>query len=231
LLVIADYSQIELRIAAVIAEERRMVSAYQQDADLHEQTASLVLSKALEQVSKQDRQLAKAVNFGLLYGQFPKGLVTYAEASYGVRLTIPEASQFRARFFEAYSNLARWHQRNWRKAKNGAGEVRTVTGRRRLLPTEASKEWQRFTGLVNTPVQGGSADGLKLAMIELAKRLPQGTHLILTVHDELIVETPTELAEQVCDIVRDCMVNAMARLFPEVPIEVEATVTTNWGEK
>jgi len=109
--------------------------------------------------------------------------------------------------------------------------VRTVTGRRRLLPTEPSKEWQRFTGLVNTPVQGGSADGLKQAMIELSQRLPEGAHLISTVHDELIVETPQELAEQVRDIVRDCMVNAMARLFPQVPIEVEAKIAINWGEK
>jgi DNA polymerase I-like protein with 3'-5' exonuclease and polymerase domains len=230
-LVIADYSQIELRVVAAVAKETKMLAAYASGADLHKQTASLVLGKPLDQVTKDDRQLAKAVNFGLIYGQSSSGLVKYAEASYGVKITEREATEFRDRFFKAYPNLKAWHDRKWRRAKQAATEVRTVTGRRRLLPTEPDREWQRFTGLVNTPVQGGAADGMKLAMIELAKCLPEGARIVSTVHDELLIEVPRALAEQVKDMVRDCMVRAMAKLFPQVSIEADVKVASNWGEK
>jgi DNA polymerase-1 len=230
-LVVADYSQIELRGAAATADEEMMLTAYKEGADLHRQTASLVLRKPLEEVLKEHRQLAKAVNFGLLYGQSARGLVRFAKTSYGVDLTESDAEAFRNRFFEAYPGLKRWHNENWQRAKNGATEVRTVTGRRRLLPSGPTKEWQRFTGLVNTVVQGGCADGLKYAMVNLAQRLPEGAHIVSTIHDELIVEAPQELAEEVKALVCQSMVEAMELLFPQVPIEVEAKVVANWGEK
>src|SRR5262249_28548000 len=99
--IVADYSQIELRAAAVIANEEKMLNAYKEGADLHTQTASLILNKRVDEVCKDDRQLAKAVNFGLLYGQRAKGLVTQAKSRYGVELTEIEATEFRNRFFSA----------------------------------------------------------------------------------------------------------------------------------
>ena len=230
-LVVADYSQIELRAAAAIAGEEEMLRAYRDRVDLHQQTASLVLNKPLSEVSKQDRQLAKAVNFGLLYGQSAKGLMRYAKTNYGVDLTLQLADRLHRNFFSAYPALRKWHDQARRAARSGASEVRTRTGRRRLLPNGSEKEWQRFTALVNMPVQGGCADGLKRAMIEIAGRLGDMGRIVSTVHDEIVVEAREEQADNVRQLVTECMRNAMSRLFPEVPIEVEANVCQSWGDK
>lgn len=229
-LVVADYSQIELRAAAAIAGETKMIEAYQRGEDLHRQTASVVLGKSPDEVTKEDRQLAKAVNFGLLYGQSAPGLVRYAASSYGVKLEAEQADSIRKAFFRTYGALRQWHGESHVKAGEGIRNVRTVIGRRRIIPPEAS-EWNRFTALVNTPVQGGCADGMKRAMILLADRLPDGCRMVSTVHDELVVEAPREEAEAVRNLVVTVMREAMEDLFPQVPIEVEAKVCRHWGEK
>ena len=229
-LIVADYSQIELRAAAAIAGETKMIEAYRNGVDLHKQTAASVLQKPLEAVTKDDRQISKSANFGLLYGQSAPGLVRYAANSYGVQLDLDQAEQIRRQFFRTYGAIRQWHGESRNKANAGASEVRTVLGRRRLIPETAS-EWERFTALVNTPVQGGCADGMKRAIVLLAKRLPAEARMISTVHDELLVEAPDDLAEEMRLLVEDTMIEAMAELFPQVPIEVEASVVTHWGEK
>ncbi len=229
-LVVADYSQVELRAAAAIAGETKMIEAYKAGADLHRLTASVVLGKPEAEVTKQDRQLAKAVNFGLLYGQSAQGLVRYAASSYGVRMEPDQAQAIRAAFFRTYTRLRQWHGESRHRAEQGITEVRTRLGRRRLIPASAS-EWERFTALVNTPVQGGTADGMKMAIATVARQLPEGAWIVSTVHDELIVECPEESADECLAVVRDNMVSQMALLFPEVPVEVEANVCTTWGEK
>lgn len=229
-LIVADYSQVELRAAAAIAGETKMIEAYRNGVDLHKQTAAEVLGKALNAVTKEDRQISKSANFGLLYGQSAPGLVRYAASSYGVTLELDQAEQIRRQFFRTYGSLRQWHGESRNKADAGAREVRTVMGRRRLIPETAS-EWERFTALVNTPVQGGCADGMKRALVMLAERLPAEARLISTVHDEVLVEAPEAMAEQVRLIVQATMVEAMAELFPQVPIEVEAGVCEHWGEK
>ena len=123
-LIKADYSQIELGIAAVVAGEMKMLEAYTRGVDIHRETAAAVLGKAVETVTPEDRQLAKAVNFGLLYGQQAKGLVDYAASSYGVTLTVQKAEQIRNRFFARYQGLKRWHSEAWQKAEEGVSEVR-----------------------------------------------------------------------------------------------------------
>jgi DNA polymerase-1 len=169
----------------------------------------------------------------MLYGQSAKGLVRTAKGTYGVELSLAQAGEFSRKFFVAYSNIEQWHRRSRNKSRTGAQEIRTVTGRRRFLPhgTDSKTAWDRFTCLVNTVVQGSGADGLKCAMIQVARNLPEAAHLVNTIHDELIVETPQALAEQVKTTVHDCMVQEMAKLFPQVPIEVEVKVAANWGEK
>ena len=112
----------------------------------------------------------------------------------------------------------------------GITEVRTRTGRRRLIPSTAS-EWERFTALVNTPVQGGTADGMKYALVLIAERLPKSTRIVSTVHDEVVVECPEQSADDCREIITTAMVEAMTALFPEVPIEVEGNVCTTWAEK
>ena len=101
--------------------------------------------------------------------------------------------------------------------------MRTVMGRRRLIPETAS-EWERFTALVNTPVQGGCADGMKRAIVRLHHELPLEARMVSTVHDELIIEAPENIAAAVCEQVNQVMCEAMSALFPTVPIEVEAHV-------
>ena len=229
-LIVADYSQIELRAAAVIAGETKMIEAYKNGVDLHKQTAAEVLGKPLDEVTKQDRQISKSANFGLLYGQSAPGLVRYAASSYGVQLELEQAEQIRRQFFRTYGHLRQWHGESRNKADAGAREVRTVMGRRRLLPETAS-EWERFTALVNTPVQGGCADGMKQALVLIAQRLPAEARLISTVHDEVLVEAPEAMANEVRDLVQAIMIEAMAALFPQVPIEVEAGSCFHWGEK
>ena len=229
-LIVADYSQIELRAAAAIAGETKMIAAYQAGADLHKLTAATVLGKEEDQVTKADRQLAKAVNFGLLYGQSAPGLVKYAATSYGVTMSEDEATRIRQAFFRTYSRLRQWHGLSHNQAEEGITEVRTRTGRRRLIPSTAS-DWERFTAIVNTPVQGGTADGMKHALILIHERLPKSARIVSTVHDEVVVECREESADECREIITTAMVEAMAALFPEVPVEVEANICTTWAEK
>jgi DNA polymerase I-like protein with 3'-5' exonuclease and polymerase domains len=226
-LVVADYSQIELRAAAAIAGETKMIEAYRRSEDLHRLTAATILGKDISEVTKEDRQIAKSANFGLLYGQSAPGLVKYAASSYGVTLPEEDAKEIRAKFFRTYGSLRQWHGESHLKAEKGVSEIRTVLGRRRLIPQEASA-WERFTALVNTPVQGGCADGMKRALVQLAAALPPSARIISTVHDEIIVEAPEGEAEDVRRTVQTVMVDAMATLFPQVPVEVEANVCASW---
>lgn len=207
-----------------------MINAYKTGADLHRLTAATVLGKQESEVTKEDRQLAKSVNFGLLYGQSASGLVRYAASSYGITLTEAQAKSIRAAFFRNYTRLRNWHNRSYNLAEQGVGEVRTRAGRRRLVPKSASV-WERFTALVNTPVQGGTADGMKRAITLVASRLPEGAALVSTVHDELVVECREQDADAVRSILNDSMTEAMAALFPEVTIEAETTPCDTWAEK
>jgi DNA polymerase I-like protein with 3'-5' exonuclease and polymerase domains len=169
-------------------------------------------------------------NFGLIYGQSAPGLVKYAASAYGVTMEEEEAQRIRSAFFRTYSRLRQWHGVSHNAARDGVTEVRTRSGRRRLIPETAS-EWERFTALVNTPVQGGTADGMKLAITMTAGRLPEGAFLVSTVHDELVAECREEDAEAVKAIITDCMVRGMSTLFADVPVEVEASICNTWGDK
>ena len=226
----ADYSQIELRVAAAITEEPKMIEAYRNGIDLHRLTAALVMEKDPSAVTKDDRQLAKAVNFGLLYGQSARGLVGYAKNVYGVEMTEARSREIRDRFFSAYPKLKAWQDESY-VTSGTATETRTITGRRQLLTAGEDFRWSRFASSLNTPIQGGSADGIKRAIILIAQRLPPGCGLISTVHDELIALAPVALADQAKAIVEGSMKEAMADLFPTVPVEVECAVCRTWGEK
>ena len=221
----------ELRVAVVVVNEERMNEAYKNGVDLHRQTASLVLDKPIEDVTKEDRQLAKAVNFGLLYGQSAKGLVAYAKKAYGVEMEYDRAREIHSRFFSAYTGLREWHKNARRMAAEGAKSVRTALGRIRWLPQGKEAEWPRFTALVNTPVQGGSADALKQAMVDLADKLPSSASIVSTVHDELIVECASGTAEEVKALVGTAMLDAVQTMFPGVRFEVESGICDSWAEK
>jgi DNA polymerase-1 len=176
-----------------------------------------------DEVTKADRQLAKAVNFGLLYGMGWKGFRIYARTNYGVDLTAEQAQSYRAAFFQAYPGLVRWHQKV-RRAH--ALETRTLTGRRRLLTRDNPDTWR-----LNTPVQGTGADGLKLALALLWERRAEvpGAFPVLAVHDEIVVECDKDQAGAAEAWLRAAMVEGMAPLIDPVPVEVEVAVGTTWG--
>ncbi|MEN8713507.1 MAG: DNA polymerase [Verrucomicrobiales bacterium] len=227
-LIAADYSQIELRAAAVLANEKRMLEAYRNEEDLHTTTASLVLGKPATEIISEERRLAKAVNFGLLYGQGASGFVRYAANTYGVTIKEAEAKQFRAAFFNAYPAIRDWHDRMRKAADGNESETRTRLGRRRLIPEETDW-WPRFTTLVNTPVQGAATDGMKLALWALKEQLPASARLVSMIHDEVIVEVDESDAAKVLSLVKQVMAAAMANLLPEVPIEVDARIGDSWA--
>ena len=226
--IVADYSQIELRIAAQVAPDERMIQAYKDGEDLHRLTAALVNDVPLDQVTKAQRQAAKAVNFGLIYGMGAKGLKDYAKSSYGVELSIDEATRFRERYFEAYAGLAKWHRELDAKLRGGAVYARTLSGRRRFLQNKDRK----LTTAANTPVQGLGADLLKVALRLVYDRL-QGldAYLVNTVHDEIVVEAREDIADQVKTVVTGAMVEAGERYLTAVPVLVEAGICSDWGEK
>jgi DNA polymerase I-like protein with 3'-5' exonuclease and polymerase domains len=241
-LVKADYSQVELRVAAKVADEAVMIEAYRDGRDLHTLTAARITGKAEAEVTKADRQLAKAVNFGLLYGMGWKGLRGYALANYGVTLTDDQARDYRTAFFAAYPGLAAWHRRTrdritrLGRAFKTVHDVRTVTHRRRrTLPhfkkNAEGKLYPNVTDAVNTPVQGTAADGLKIAVALLWERRVEalGAVPVIFCHDEIVVEAPEGEAANPREWLRCCMTEALAPLIDPVPVEVEVTVGRTWG--
>jgi DNA polymerase I-like protein with 3'-5' exonuclease and polymerase domains len=229
-LIVADYSQIELRIGAHFAGDQAMLKAFRAKKDLHRATAAAVLSKPLGEITKDDRQLAKAVNFGFLYGQGAKGFQQYARTEYGIVLSLEEATELRDKFFARYVGLAKWHQEAWEKAQKGISEARTPMGR--LLLAQGDRDWDTFQVHTNYVVQGSAADIVKLAMVKTVAVLPSDVHLAATVHDELIFDAPRQEALQYQGIITAAMKDAFTEVFgPDVPIEVEAKVVSNWGEK
>lgn len=233
-LIVADYSQIELRAVASMAADPVMLDAFRQGVDLHRKTAALLLGKPESEVTKDERQTSKSVNFGAIYGQSAPGLVRYARSNYGVVMSEEEAQVMRQRFFAAYRGIAAWHKQAWRRASEIAGVAdccaHTALGRRRLMPL-GGEDWPRFTTLVNTPIQGTCGDGMKMAMVRIGALLPPGAEMVATIHDELVLLADQADAEAVKALVVEEMQAAMAALLPGVPIEVEAGVCTNWGEK
>ena len=223
-LVVADYGQIELRVAALVSGDSAMLAAYEQGQDLHRKTAAAVLGIEPEAVAKAQRQMAKAVNFGLLFGQGAKGLQAYAKVSYGVELSLSEAEKARAAFFTAYPGLRRWQQQQQEQARF-AKQVRTPGGRCRGLDGDR----QLATASLNTPIQGGAAECLLAALAELS--LPEGAALVNVVHDELVVECAPEQAAAVQAEVERAMVAGFLAIFPSGSTRdlVEAHSGSNWA--
>lgn len=198
--------------------------------DLHALTAAAMQEIDIGEVTKDQRQMAKAINFGNLYGQGDEGLARYARNSYGVDMSVEEAHRFRLKFFKTYPALKVWHGKAWQHVDQYPEWAKTLIGRRRLIPRDASN-WDCFTALVNTPIQGSTADGIKYAIVLLSQRLPDDACIVSTVHDELVVECPKQDAEGVRTLMINTMTEAMSDLFPEIPIEVEASIGKSWAEK
>jgi len=223
-LVSADYSQIELRVAAALSQDKGMIETFKKGIDLHQQTAAELYGVDLEKVTKDQRYAAKTINFGVLYGMSAHGLTV------ATGMTHEESVAFIARYFEVRPKLKQYIEDTKEFARKHEYTA-TLLGRKRPCPEINSKNHiisaaaERMA--VNVPIQGTAADIYKLAMIEVAPKLGEGTDLLLQIHDELIVETDTDKAEKVAKILKDTMEEAYDL---GVPLAVDTDFGKNWGE-
>jgi DNA polymerase I len=231
--VIADYSQMELRVAAIVANEEKLLEAYREGKDTHAITAAMLLNKQPEEVTKQERQLAKAVNFGLLYGQGAKGLKDYASSSYGVEISESEAKAYREAWFKAYPAFATWHHTARIRAETLMA-VTTPLGRKRYFSASQEGDYLSATKAYNTPIQGGAAEVMLAALGKLSDLLlGLDAKPIAVIHDEVIVESSLDEAPNVIKALEDAMVQGMLEVFPEASTLglVKAHVADSWADK
>ena len=228
--VICDYSQMELRVAAQIAGEESLIEAYRQGQDTPKKTAALLLGIEPAAVTKDQRQLAKAVNFGLLFGQGAKGLQAYASSSYEVEISEEQARKYRDAWFAAYPAFKVWHNKTRRAAEKSLS-VRTPAGRERRW---ASAKEFAVTAAFNTPVQGGAAEAMLASLAHLDNSLRGiDAEPVAVVHDEVIVECAQEAAGVVLGLLEQSMIQGFKDIFPDAPVNglVEASMGQTWADK
>lgn len=227
-LVSLDYSQIELRLAAHVAGDPKMIKAFKEGLDIHQATAAEINKVPLSEVTKEMRRNAKAVNFGIIYGQGPRGL------SLGTGLPYEEAKQFIDNYFAVYGKIREYIDQTIAKARE-EGYVETLFHRRRYLGDINSsmalvrKSAERMA--INAPLQGSAADMIKAAMIQidnlLQKKYKEEILMILQVHDELVFEMPADMVDKVVPALKQIMENIIKL---DVPIVVDVKVGQNWDK-
>jgi DNA polymerase-1 len=228
----ADYSQVELRILAHLCGDPGLRQAFERDEDIHATTAAAIFGVSLAQVTSDQRRIAKAVNFGLAYGQGAFGLAQTTG------LSNAEAQKFMDAYFARFANVKRYVEETKRKAEK-IGYVETILGRRRYFPILQSKERDPRTQIarraaerecINMPVQGSAADIMKVAMLHVhqsLKRQASNVKMTLQVHDELVFESPVKEAPHTAELVRQAMEGAFRM---SVPLKVEVKAGRNWDE-
>lgn len=236
-LIEADYSQIELRVAAHIARDKTMLGIYRNDGDIHTRTAITTSGKA--EPTKEDRSKAKAVNFGFLYGMMAQGFVDYAFDSYGVVFTLAEAEEYRRKFFQEYDNLLNWH-REMAIICESMGGVENLFGRfRRLDDIYSPYRWEKNAAIrraINTPVQSTASDLLLFSAIEIDHKLNKEMDLWIvgTVHDAILVDCPEEYADHATEEIQRIMAHPEALdIFGvefDLPIKADVGIGA-WGSK
>ncbi|MFQ6122400.1 MAG: DNA polymerase I [Dehalococcoidales bacterium] len=222
-----DYSQIDLRVLAHLSQDPSLLSAFHQDEDIHTATAAQLLGVPTSKVTPDMRRLAKTVNFGVIYGMSEYGLEQATE------LSREEAAQFIAAYFEKYPKVKEYLESTKEQARE-TGYVQTMLGRRRFIPEISSSNRQVREGAermaINMPVQGTSADIIKVAMINLCQEMDKRqlkSKMLLQVHDELVFEVPGEELETMQALVPEVMSTALKL---SVPLKVDTKTGANWGE-
>ena len=224
-LISADYSQFELRIAAAMSDDKLMITAFNEDRDIHTETAALIQGIPASEVTKEMRYAAKAVNFGILYGQGVHGL------SEGTGISYAEAKTFIDKYFEVRPALRGMIDAFKDQAKN-RGYVETLLGRRRPTPDAQSSNFMVREGALraamNMPIQGSAADLTKMAMTAIEPKLPKGAFQIMQIHDSIMVECKESDAEAVAEMMKE----TMEAIYPElgVNLKVDVSIGKNWGE-
>lgn len=225
ILVSADYSQFELRLAAVLAGDEALVSDFNHDVDIHTKTAAEVYQIPMEEVTKLQRRVAKVINFGIMYGMSPKGLSDATEMNFF------EAKRFIDEYFKVRQKIYAYLNHTLEEARE-TGEVRTFYGRKRPTPDVKSSNFiirnAAERAAQNMPIQGTEADLMKRAMIFVDKKLPEGAKLVLQIHDSLVVECDQGDEE----VVKAILQKEMEGVAPELKIKlkVEVTAGQNLGE-
>ncbi len=224
-LVAADYSQIELRILAHVSGDEHLADAFAREADIHRETAARVLRKAPEDVTGDERSMAKMVNFGLAYGMSDFGLSSRAGISR------QDAQEFITSYFAAYSGISRY-MLHIRETAAEQGYVATLLGRKRQIPElRSSNRALKSAGermAINMPIQGTAADIVKIAMIRTDRALREGgfrSRVLLSVHDELLLEAPRDEVERLVPVLRTAMEGALPL---SVPLTVEVKTGDSW---
>ena len=222
----ADYSQIELRVLAHFSGDARLCEAFARDEDIHARVASQVNGVPLEQVTPEMRRAAKAVNFGVVYGQSPFGLAR------ALGIDQDAAAKFIDNYFEGYPGIEEFLGRVLAECRE-KGYVRTILGRRRAISgVRAGAGRQRNLAertAVNTVIQGSAADLIKLAMVAIHRRLRKerlSAKMLLQIHDELIFEVPADQLHHLAELVTEEMVGAYTL---NVPLKVDIKAGPNWA--
>lgn len=224
----ADYSQIELRLLAHITEDEILVDAFRNNEDIHAETASKVFGVPIEEVTKEMRRKAKAVNFGIIYGQTSYGL------SESLGITPSEAKDIITKYFETYPKIKNYMDKTIQQA-HSLGYVETLYGRKRELRDDLNsriKTIREFAerAAINAPLQGTAADLIKIAMIKLHEKLKNSnckSKIILQVHDELVLEVHKNELKEITELVKDCMELGQPL---KVPLVIDITYGPTWME-
>jgi DNA polymerase I len=228
LLLSVDYSQIELRIVAHMAQDEGMLAAFRADEDIHATTAGAIYGVGSEAVTKEMRRHAKAINFGLIYGMSAFGLTRSTE------LTLAEAEMFVKTYFQKFPGVKKYLDGIRRQAAE-QGYVETLLGRKRYFPALQSKQNVQIKNreereAINAPIQGTAADIMKIAMLKIPSALQEAGlkgKMLLQVHDEIVLECPKDEIEETARVVQETMANA----YPlSIPLSTEARYGKNWGE-
>jgi DNA polymerase-1 len=221
----ADYSQFELRLAAALADDKKLINDFNGDVDIHTKTASETYGIPMDDVTKNQRRAAKVINFGILYGMSPHGL------SAATGMSFVESKKFIDHYFELRAPIRKYIDDTLEKAKT-EGYVETYFGRRRPTPDINSSHFMIREGAkraaANMPIQGTEADLMKMAMLKVDEKIGDLGEQILQVHDSILVECPAENAEKIAELLKDTMEN----IYPELKVKLQVDVTTgkNWGE-
>lgn len=216
----ADYSQFELRLAAYLCDDKDLIDQFNRDVDVHTATAALVYGRDPEDVSKNMRRDAKVVNFGVMYGLSTHGLVA------ATGMTYPQAKNFIEKYFEVRPKLKDYIESVKTQAKE-RGYVENIYGRRRPTPDVHSSNFAvreaAYRAAVNMPFQGSAADIMKKAMVEIQTKLNEDQHMLLQIHDSVMIECPKEDAEEVAKLLKRTMEGV-------IDLPVKLTVDTDTGE-
>lgn len=220
----ADYSQFELRLAAILSGDKELIEDFNSDVDIHTKTASEVYGIPMEEVTKNQRRDAKVINFGILYGMSPHGLA----ANTGMSFT--QAKEFIDQYFTLRAPIRAFINDTLDKARN-QGYVETYYGRRRPTPDVKSSNFMVRAGAeraaANMPIQGTEADLMKRAMLQVQEEVGELGEQILQIHDSILIETPEKNAEKVAEILKRVMENVAPELA--INLRVDVSVGKNWG--